>query len=286
MEAAAITIPTASPPVRTVIEPERGFAPPNMREVWEYRDLLALLIRRNVTVRYKQTAAGALWAIVQPLALAVVFSVFMGILAKVPSQGDIPYPLFAFTGMAMWLYISNALTASAQSLVGAADLITKVYFPRIILPVSAVIAAAVDFCFAFAVVVVAMLAYGEPLHPQIVLIPTVLVLAMLASLAGGLWLSALNVRFRDVQNAVPFVILLGLFCTPIIYSFDLIPDHLQWIYGLNPAVGVLELYRWMLFGELTAPLWVVAIPIATSIVSIFLGTLYFRRAERAFADVV
>lgn len=286
MEAAAITPAPVTPPVRTVIEPERGFAPPNLREVWEYRDLLALMIRRNVMIRYKQTAAGALWAIFQPLALALVFSVFLGVLAKVPSQGDIPYPLFAFTGMAMWLYIATALTTSAQSLVGAADLITKVYFPRIILPIAAVVAAAVDFCFAFAVVVVAMLAYGEPLEPQILLIPAVLVLAMLTALAGGLWLSALNVRYRDVQNAVPFVILLGLFCTPIIYSFDLIPNHLQALYGLNPAVGVLELYRWMLFGELTAPLWVIAIPIATSLIAIFVGTLYFRRAERAFADVV
>lgn len=269
-----------------VIEPERGWSFPNLHEVWEYRDLLYFLVRRDVAVRYKQTAVGALWAVLQPLALAVTFSVFLGVLADVPSQGDIPYPLFAFSGMAMWLLFTKALQASADSTVASAELISKVYFPRVIIPLAAIVAPAIDFAFAFVVVVLAMLVYGYPPGVEILLIPFAVLLAMMVAFAGGLWFSAWHVRYRDVQHLVPFLLLVGLFMTPIIYPFELMPEHLQPLYALNPMVGVLELYRWMLFGDLGAPIGVVFVPVVASVVAIVGGALYFKRAERDFVDVI
>jgi lipopolysaccharide transport system permease protein len=269
-----------------VIEAEAGFGRATLQELWRYRDLAVLLVRRDIAVRYRQTAVGALWAVVQPLGLAAVFAVFLGHLAKVPSQAGIPYALYAFSGMVMWLYLASALARAAESTVAAGSLISKVYFPRLVIPIVAVVAPLADFAVAFGELVIVMLAYGEVPGPEIVLVPLALALALTTALGLGLWCSALAVRYRDIQHVVPFFLLVALFITPITYPFSLVPESLQPVYALNPAVGVLEVYRWMLFGEMAAPAWVILIPVAMSAILLTSGTLFFTRAERSFADVV
>jgi lipopolysaccharide transport system permease protein len=270
-----------------VIEAGARFGRGTLRELWRYRDLTYLLVRRDIAVRYRQTAVGALWAVVQPLALAAVFSVFLGHLAHVPSQKGIAYALYAFSGMVMWLYLSSALARSAESTVAASGLISKVYFPRLIIPIVAVIAPIADFVVAFMVLIAVMvIGYGDLPAPGVLLMPFALGLALATALGLGLWFSALSVRYRDIQHVVPFLLLVALFMTPIAYPFSLVPESAQPLYALNPAVGVLELYRWMLFGEISAPTWVILIPVAVSTLLLVSGTLFFSRAERSFADVI
>jgi lipopolysaccharide transport system permease protein len=270
----------------TVIEPDTSVGFPDVHEVWTYRDLLYFLVRRDFLVRYKQSIAGPLWAALQPIGFTLVFSVFLGKLSNVPSQAGIPYPLFALSGLAMWLFFTKALQSSAESTVSSSDLLSKIYFPRILIPLSALISATLDFLVALVVVIVALFAYNEPPGPQILLLPAVVVLAMGIALGGGLWFSALYVRYRDIQHLLAFVLLAGMFVTPIVYPFDLVPEAYQPFYALNPMVGVLELYRWTLFGELTASAAVLAIPLVTGGIAIVTGALYYRRAERTFADVI
>lgn len=270
----------------TVIEPETGLTPPKVRELWEARDLVALLVRRDVSVRYRQTAVGALWAVVQPVGLAVVFSVFLGLLAKVPSPGTLPYPLYALSGMVMWLYFQQAFSRSSESVVSASGLISKVYFPRLAIPLVAVVGPIADFCVAFVVLLCVMTAYGHPPGLEVLVTPGVLLLAVATALGLGLWFSAVAVRYRDVQHVVPFLTLVGLFITPIVYPFDLIPSKLQPIYALNPMVGVMEAWRWALFGEMSASPALVLIPAVISCLLILTGAMFFRRSERTFADYV
>jgi lipopolysaccharide transport system permease protein len=274
------------PPER-VIESGRRFILPDVRELWDYRDLVYFLARRDVSVRYKQTAIGAVWAILQPLSLAVVFSVFLGVLAHVPSRSGIQYPLFALSGMVMWIYFTQALGRTSDSTVSSADLIAKVYFPRMVIPLAAVAPPLVEFAIAFVVVLAAMVIYGHPPHWEILLVPGPMLLALATALGCGLWLSALAVRFRDVSLLVPFVIQVGLFVTPIVYPLSIIPHHLQVFYALNPMVGVLETYRWCLFpGHGGDPWYVLAVPVFASVVLIVTGAFYFARSERGFADVI
>ncbi len=269
-----------------VIEPQRGFALPSVRELWDQRDLLYFLARREVSVRYKQSVIGVFWAVLQPVLLAVVFAVFFGQLAKVPSQPGVPYALFALSGMVLWLFFSGAMSKAAESTVANERLISKVYFPRIIIPLAATVPALIDFCVAFVVVVAAIFVYGIVPPIQILLMPLLLVLALVTAAGIGLWLSALNVRYRDVHHAIPFVILLGLFISPITYPFDLVPENVQPLYALNPLVGVLETYRWMLFPSAGWPGAIILIPIAASVVLLVTGAAYFQRAERTFADII
>lgn len=268
----------------TVIEPEHRFARPNLGELWDARYLVWLLLRRDVSVRYRQTAIGALWAVVQPLTLAAVYSVTLGVLANVPSQAGIPYPVYALSGMVMWLYVQQAINRSSDSTVSAAHIISKVYFPRVALPVVAVVGPVVDLAVGFVVLLVVMTAYGDPPGIEILAAPAVVLLAMATALSLGLWFSAVAVRYRDVQHVVPFLMQIGLFITPIVYPFDLVPDRLQPLYALNPLVGIMEVWRWTLFGEMTASWELVLIPVAVSIVLIVAGAVFFRRAERTFAD--
>jgi lipopolysaccharide transport system permease protein len=273
-------------PERTV-EADRKLVLPNLRELWDYRDLAYFLIRRDVSIRYKQTVVGAAWTIAQPLTLAVVFSVFLGLLAHVPSRSGIPYPLYALSGMVMWLYLTNALQRTSTSTVGSANMISKVYLPRMIIPLAAVVAPLLEFGLGFVVVLGAMLVYGHPPHWEIVFTPLPVLLALATTMGAGLWLSALNVRYRDVGLVVPFLVQIGLFVTPIVYPLSIIPHGLQPLYALNPAVGVLETYRWCLYPGHGFPAWyVVTIPVLASIVLIVTGALYFARAERGFADVI
>src|SRR6266480_3357461 len=234
------------------IAPSKGWVSLKLHELWEYRELLYFLIWRDIKVRYKQTALGATWAIIQPFFTMVVFSLFFGRLAKVPSDG-IPYPLFSFAALVPWTFFANGLTQSSNSLVGSANLITKVYFPRLTIPIASVLSGIVDFVLAFIVLVGMMLYYRMMPTLNVLWLPLFLLLALVASLGVGLWLSALNVKYRDVRYVVPFITQFWLFVTPIAYPSSLLPEPWRTIYGLNPMVGVVEGFRWALLGTNTAP---------------------------------
>lgn len=268
-----------------VIEPPRGWELPDLREVWEHRDLVYFLVRRDVVVRYKQAVIGALWAVLQPLLLAGVFSVFFGLLAKVPSAEGIPYPLLVLSGMVMWLSFSKATEAVSMSIIGNGALVSKIYCPRLTIPIAAVLPPWVDFAVGFVVTIAVGLAYGFVPDVRILATPVFVLMAILTALGIGLWLSALNVKYRDFTLVVPFVILVGLFVTPIAYPFDLVPENLQALYAINPMVGVLEGFRWALLGT-DWPGALLAIPVATSALLLVSGSLYFKRAERTFADLI
>jgi lipopolysaccharide transport system permease protein len=271
------------PPIR--IEARRGWVSLKLREVWEYRELLFFLTWRNIQVRYKQTALGVTWAIIQPLFTMAVFSLFFGRLAKVPSDG-IPYPIFAFAALVPWTFFSNGLSQSSNSLVGNSNLIKKVYFPRLTIPVSTVLSGVVDFMLAFVMVLGMMFYYRIVPTANVLWIPPLLLLALVTSLGVGLWLSALNVQYRDVQHAVPFLTQFWMFSTPIAYPSSLLSEPWRTIYGLNPMVGVVEGFRWALLGTQPAP---EAILVASSLVAVLVlvgGAFYFRRMEKTFADVI
>jgi lipopolysaccharide transport system permease protein len=273
-------------PDTRVITPPKGWQAPNLRELWEYRDLAFFLVKRDVSIRYRQTLIGTVWAILQPLLLAVVFSVFLGHYANVPSGANVPYPVFALTGMTMWLYFSQAMQFASDSTVASRELIAKVWFPRMIIPLAAVLPPAIDFVPAFLVALIVQFAYGIVPPVQILLVPLLIVVTLLVALGAGLWLSALNVRYRDIRLAVPFLIMVGLFVTPIVYPFDSVPESVQPFYAINPLVGVLETFRWMLFPDADWPGVLILIPLATAAILLVTGAWFFARSERTFADVI
>jgi lipopolysaccharide transport system permease protein len=269
----------------TVIQPSKGWVSLKLGELWEYRELLYFLTWRDVKVRYKQTALGAAWAIIQPLFTMLVFSLFFGRLAKVPSDG-IPYPIFSFAALVPWTFFANGLTQSSNSLVSSSNLITKVYFPRLVIPISAVISGVVDFALAFVVLIVMMAYYHVAPTWNAFLLPVFLLLAFITSLGVGLWLSALNVEYRDVRYVLPFVVQFWMFATPIAYPSTLLHEPWRTIYGVNPMVGVIEGFRWALLGTHTTPGPMVGVSIFASLVILVGGAFYFRRMEKTFADVV
>jgi lipopolysaccharide transport system permease protein len=267
------------------IEPSRGWVSLKLRELWEYRELLYFLIWRDVKVRYKQTVLGAAWAIIQPFFTMVVFSLFFGRLAGIPSDG-VPYPIFSFAALVPWTFFANGLNQSSNSLVSSAGLITKVYFPRLAVPVATVFSGVVDFALAFIVLLGMMLYYGVVPTINALWIPLFFLLALTTSLGVGLWLSAMNVKFRDVRYTVPFLTQLWMFSTPIAYPSSLLSEPWRTVYGLNPMVGVVEGFRWALLGTDTAPGPII---IASSLMALAIlvgGLFYFRRMEKTFADVV
>ena len=270
----------------TIIRPSRGWVSLDLHDLWQYRELLYFLVWRNVKVRYKQTVLGAAWAILQPVLTMVVFSVFFGRLANVPSDG-LPYPIFSFTALLPWQLFARAVTDSTNSLVANQRLITKVYFPRLVIPVSAVLASLVDFGVCLVVLLGMMFYYGIVPTVGVFLLPLFVLLAMATALAVSLWLSALNVQYRDVRQMVPFLIQLWLYATPIAYSSSLIPEGYRALYGLNPMVGVVEGFRWALLGSRAwgTRTMVVVSALAVSVLLVG-GLVYFRRMERTFADVV
>jgi len=268
------------------LQPTRGWVAVRLGELWEYRELLYFLIWRDVKVRYKQTVLGVLWAIIQPFLTMVVFSLFFGRLAEVPSDG-VPYPIFNFVALVPWTLFTNGLTNSANSLVGSSNLLKKIYFPRLVIPISSVLSGVVDFALSFIILIGMMLYFGIVPTANIIWLPALMLLALITSLAVGLWLSALNVQFRDVRYTIPFITQLWMFITPIVYPSSLIEDPtLRLLYSLNPMTGVVEGFRWALLGTDTAPGAMILVSSVVAVLLLISGLFYFRRMERTFADVV
>src|SRR5919202_1772823 len=267
------------------VQPSRGWVSLQLRELWQYHELLYFLIWRDVKVRYKQTALGAAWAIIQPFFTMVVFSLFFGRLARVPSDG-VPYPIFSYAALVPWTFFATGLANAANSLVGSANLVKKVYFPRLTIPVATVLSGLVDFALAFAVLLVMMLVYGVVPTTNVLWLPVLLLLALVTSLGVGLWLSAMNVQFRDVRYVVPFVTQFWMFATPIAYPSTLLSEPWRTLYALNPMVGVVEGFRWALLGTDTRPGPTIAVSSAAAVLLLIGGAFYFRRMEKTFADVV
>jgi lipopolysaccharide transport system permease protein len=267
------------------IEPSKGWVSLKLWELWEYRELLYFLTWRDIKVRYKQTVLGAAWAVIQPFCTMLIFSIFFGRLAKMPSDG-IPYPLFSYAALTPWMFFANGLGQSSNSLVGSANLITKVYFPRLTIPISTVLSGVVDFALSFLVLLAMMLYYGVRPTWNILWLPLFLLLALVTSLGVGLWLSALNVQFRDVRYVVPFITQFWMFATPIVYPSSLLREPWRTVYGLNPMVGVVEAFRWALLGTSARPGPIIAASAVAALVILIGGAFYFRRMEKTFADVV
>ncbi|HWN11853.1 MAG TPA: ABC transporter permease [Pyrinomonadaceae bacterium] len=266
------------------IDPPSGWTSLGLRELWDYRELLYFLTWRDVKVRYKQTALGAAWAIIQPLLMMLVFSLFFGRLGGIKSDG-IPYPIFTFCALLPWQLFAHALTESSNSLVANERLITKVYFPRLVVPMAAVLGGLVDFAVAFVVLLLLMAYYGIVPTSAVFALPAFILLAIMTALAVGLWLSALNVKYRDVRYTINFLIQFWMFATPVAYPSSLVPEKWRAFYGLNPMAGVVEGFRWAMLGSKApgAMLWV---SIGVVILMLVGGLYYFRRMEQEFADVV
>ena len=272
-------------PHRFRIQPSTGWGSLNLGELWAHRELVYFLTWRDVKVRYKQTALGAIWAIIQPIMTMAVFALFFGRLAKVPSDG-VPYPLFAFTALVPWMFFSNGLTQASNSLVHNANLLTKVYFPRLAIPISTVMAGALDFVLSFVVLVAFVAYYGITPTANVVWLPLFALLALVTSLGVGLWAAAINVQFRDVRYTIPFLTQFWMFGTPVAYPSSLLPEPWRTVFGINPMVGVVEGFRWSLVGAKTAPGPIIALSSLVAVALLVSGAYYFRRMERTFADIV
>ncbi len=270
---------------KTIIEPPRGIFDLNLRELWPYHELLFFLVWRDIKVRYRQTVLGVLWAILQPLFTMVIFSVIFGSFAKLPSEG-IPYPIFTYTALLPWHLFSNALSHSSESVVGESRLLTKIYFPRLIIPLSSVGTGFIDFLLSFVILIGMMIYYGIPFSWKLAAMPLFILFAMFSALAVGLWLSALNVQYRDVRHTVPFLVTAWMYATPIAYSATLVPDQWRALYGLNPMVGVVEGFRWMLLDKPFPDVRMFIVSMAAVLVLFLGGLIYFKRMENYFADVI
>jgi lipopolysaccharide transport system permease protein len=267
-----------------VVQPQRGWLQMDFVGLWKYRELLYFLVWRDIKVRYKQTAIGAAWAICQPLLTMMIFTVIFGRFAKIPSD-NVPYPIFAFAGLLPWTYFSQSITRSGASVVSDSNLIRKIYFPRLVIPTSAVVAPLVDFALSFLIFGVMMAWYRVIPGWAVLTLPLFLCLAVCAALGVSLWLSALNVRYRDVGHAIPFLVQFWMYASPIVYPISLIPQRWRLLYSLNPVVGVIEGFRWGLLGK---ALYVPAIAIGSAVAAILFvsGLVFFKRMERSFADTV
>jgi lipopolysaccharide transport system permease protein len=286
-----VAVSDGAPAPAFVIEAGHGLGSLNLRELLHYHELLYFLVWRDVKVRYKQTVLGAAWAILQPLMTAAVFTIFFGRLAGIASDG-LPYPLFSYCGLLMWTFFAQGLSQSANSVVVSAQLITKVYFPRLVIPIAAVLSGLVDFAVALPVLAVLMWHYGTWPGLAVVTVPLLALLALVVATGVGLWLSALNVEYRDVRYVVPFLVQLWLFVTPVIYPASVLAPRLQrlglpsWLWGINPMAGVVEGFRWAMLDAPTSPGALITASAVTGFALLASGAWYFRRVERRFADVV
>jgi lipopolysaccharide transport system permease protein len=271
--------------LRTRREATKGWVWPKLGELWEFRELIYFFAWRDIKVRYKQTVMGVLWAIIQPFLTMVIFSLFFGRLANVPSDG-LPYPVFSYAALVPWTFFANALTQASNSLVVNANMIKKIYFPRLALPIATVLAGVIDFALSFVVLLGIMLYYGLVPTVNIIWLPAFALLALVTSLGVSLWLAAMNVQFRDVRYMIPFLTQAWLFVTPIAYPSSLLPERWRTVYGLNPMAGVVEGFRWALLGTDTAPGKLVLVSSLVAVILFITGALYFRRMEQSFADVL
>ncbi len=267
------------------IEPSRGMVSLRLRELWEYRELLYFLTWRDIKVRYKQTVLGAAWAVIQPVLTMLVFSLFFGKLGKIPSDG-IPYPIFSFTALVPWTFFVYGLSQSSNSLVGSQNLLKRVYFPRLVIPMSSVLAGGIDFLIAFGVLIVMMLFYGIVPSVTVVYVPVLALFTLTTSLEVGLWLSALNVQYRDIRYLVPFLTQFWMFATPIAYPSSMLHEPWRTLFGLNPMAGVVEGFRWALLGSHVPPVGMMLSSAGMSLLLLVTGLFYFRKMERSFADIV
>jgi len=292
----ASTAPISNPPPATtpvavlpekplfVLQATRSWAPLNLHDLWNYRELLYFLTRRDIQVRYRQTALGVAWAVIQPLFTMLIFTIFFGRLAGVPSEG-IPYPLFAYAGLLPWTFFANALTTSGNSLVGSQNLITKVYFPRMVIPLAAVAAGLVDFGISFLLLLGLMAWYQVLPGVAVLLLPVLTLLIALLAMGVGMWMSALNVKYRDIRYALPFAIQLWMFISPIIYPASVVPEKYRWALALNPLTGIIGGFRAALFGGPVS--WMdLAISVGLTLAVLVYALYAFRRMEREFADIV
>ena len=286
MEAPQGAVPAAVSEHLTVIEPgraERNY----WLDLWRYRELFAILAWRDVSVRYKQTVIGVAWALIRPFLTTVVFTFIFGQLAKLPSEGDVPYPIMVFAGLMPWFLFASVLGDASGSLLGNAHLISKVYFPRLVIPIAAAVVALVDFAINFVLLVLIMGWYGFLPGWQVVFLPVFVVLAILASLGPALWISSLNIKYRDFRFVVPFIIQLGLYVSPVGFASSLIPEQWRLLYSLNPMVGVIDGFRWCLFGgqsQLYLPGFLMSLLLVAGF--LWLGVWYFRKTERTFSDFI
>ena len=268
-----------------IISPPQGWAPLNLKELRGYHELLYFLIWRNLKVRYKQTVLGGAWAIIQPFLTMVVFSIFFGRLAGLSSEG-LPYPIFAYAALVPWTFFANAVSQASNSLLDHERMITKIYFPRLLLPMASVLSGLLDFLIAFSILIGMMIWYGLMPTAAIWLVPFFVLMAALTALGVGIWLSALHVRYRDIRYVIPFLIQFWLFCTPIAYSSSLVPAKWQALYGLNPMTGVVEGFRWALLGLQPISVTMMIISLVIAVLVLIAGLYYFRRTEETFADLV
>ena len=267
-----------------IIRPPRKWVPVDLHELWNYRELLTSFTMRDIKIRYKQTALGFLWAIIQPLFMMVIFTIIFGGFAKIPSEG-IPYPLFSFAALLPWMLFSEGLIRSTMSMVANANIMTKVYFPRLIMPISGILSPLVDFAVSISILVLMMAYYGFVPTINVVFLPLFILLALATSLSIGLWLSALNVKYRDFQYTVPFIIQLWMYASPVVYPASMIPEAIRPLYGLNPMAGVIEGFRWALLGT-EIPGSMIFVSVGVVAVLLVSGMFYFRRMEQYYADIV
>ncbi len=272
------------PPHHNQIRPPKKWVPIDFSELLNYRELLVSFMWRDIKIRYKQTALGFLWAIIQPLFMMVIFTVIFGGFAKIPSDG-IPYPLFSFAALLPWMLFSEGLTRSTMSMVSNASIMTKVYFPRLIMPVSGILSPLVDFAVSISILVIIMAFYGFVPTMNVIFLPFFILLALATSLGVGLWLSALNVKYRDFQYTVPFIIQIWMYASPVVYPASIVPESLRFLYSLNPMAGVIEGFRWALLGT-AMPGPMILVSVGVVILLLVSGVFYFRRMEQYYADVV
>jgi homopolymeric O-antigen transport system permease protein len=268
-----------------LLEPPRGWLNLRLREAWEYRELLFFFVWRDIKVRYRQTLLGAAWAVIQPLVTMVIFSVVFGRLAKLPSDG-LPYPVFSFAALLPWELFSRALSDASGSLVNNQQLVTKIYFPKIFLPVSSILGGLVDFAISLVILFGMMWYYGIPLTWRILVLPILILFALATALAVAMWLGSFNVRYRDVKYVLPFLTQIWLYASPVAYSSTLIPKQWRGLYGLNPMAGVVEGFRWALLGTQTTTGPMIGVSVLVVVVLLVAGLIYFQRMERTFADIV
>ncbi len=268
-----------------VIEPNKTEAT-YWKDIWRYRDLFYILAWRDIKVRYKQTVLGIAWSVIRPLLTMIIFTIVFSKIAKLPSEGDAPYPILVYAAMLPWQFFANALSETSNSLIANSNLISKVYFPRIIIPTSTIVTSLVDFGISFSLLFVMMAYYQYLPSWQIVFLPLFLVLACIAALSFGLYLSAVNVKYRDFRYIIPFITQFGLYISPVGFSSSIVPEEWKILYALNPMVGIIDGFRWCIIGNMPFPAMAVGFSVLVSAIVLFIGVKYFRKVEKSFADVI